>query len=517
MRFSLQTLRPILAALGVFALMAAAGVYLIVSEFSLVVRLLAAAGVLLLGMVVALDPEDVLRRLTAQRMLYSGNTAVMVVAFIGILAVLNALGTRFSERWDLTASGQYTLSEKTTDILARLDQPIKVTGFFQNEDSRKREAEDLLKEYRVRSDGKIESEFVDPELEPARAISAGVRDEGTLVFQLGDKRQTTAGVSEQEFTTVLLKLTRPERKKVYFTQGHGERSLEAADQNGYSQVKTALDQDNVEVKTVNLMTEQKVPADAAVLVIAGPAKDFLDEEKQAIKDFLAGGGKLLLLQDPRVNMSLDDLFTQWKLSVGKDPVVDPSSAFLGDAGVPVVQQYGFHPITENMRVASFFPFVASVSYPKERIEGVSMVPLAESTERSWVETDPQAARFDEGKDTRGPVAIALVLEAGASNPERATDAGQPSKPRKTRVVIFGDSDFVANNFLRVPSGNLDLFLNSVNWLAESEELITIRPKERDNRQMFLTGTQFNLILVTSTIFLPLAVAVAGVAVWWTRR
>lgn len=516
MPLGMHTLRPIVAIVGVLSLVAAVGAFLVFEDFNLPVRILAAAGVLLVGTYVALDPEDVWRRLTAQRALYGGNAALMVAAVVGILVLVNALGTRFSQRWDLTSSGQFTLSERTQQILERLEQPVQVSAFFENEDPSRTRAEDLLKEYQVRAGGKVRYEFVDPEAAPGKAIQLGVRDFGAMVFQQGDRRQTTTGITEQEFTAALLKLTRPDRKKVYFTQGHGERSLDSAEQDGYAEVKRTLEQDNYEVKTTNLMTEQRVPADAAAVIIAGPTKDFLNEEKQELRDYLAAGGKIIFLRDPRVEVKLDELFSQWGISLGNDPVIDPGSAFLGDPATPVIQRYAPHPIVENLRAASFFPLAAPVHLPREPTEGVQIVPLAQSTDQSWVETDPQTAQFDEGKDQRGPVAMAVVVEAGATTTDQSRPAASP-QPRRTRVVIVGDSDFVANNFLRVPAGNLDLFVNAVNWLAESEELISIRPKERDNRQMLLTNTQINLLLVTSAIFLPLVVLSAGAAVWWARR
>jgi ABC-type uncharacterized transport system involved in gliding motility auxiliary subunit len=87
------------------------------------------------------------------------------------------------------------------------------------------------------------------------------------------------------------------------------------------------------------------------------------------------------------------------------------------------------------------------------------------------------------------------------------------------VVIFGDADFVSNqiNQLPIQSNNRDLFLNAANWLAEQEDLINVRARPTETRQMLLQGWQSNLIFYSSVLFLPLAVLAAGVAVWWSRR
>jgi len=89
-----------------------------------------------------------------------------------------------------------------------------------------------------------------------------------------------------------------------------------------------------------------------------------------------------------------------------------------------------------------------------------------------------------------------------------------------RLVVFGNSEFVANSGLSMMAGqvgNADLFLNAVNWAAEEETLISVRSKPPTNRQIFLTGLQLRLVFLITVVLLPLAVIAAGVIVWWRRR
>src|SRR5262249_29415693 len=148
------------------------------------------------------------------------------------------------------------------------------------------------------------------------------------IFQQGDRKETTTGLTEQDFTSSLLKLTRSDQKKVYFVQGHQERDPDSADQPGYNSAVQALKQETYTVDKLNLLASQKVPDDAAVLVIAGPKAPFLDPEKQALDDYLARGGKVFLLIDPRQDVGLQDLLAKWYITVGNDLVIDPAQNYL---------------------------------------------------------------------------------------------------------------------------------------------------------------------------------------------
>jgi ABC-type uncharacterized transport system involved in gliding motility auxiliary subunit len=124
--------------------------------------------------------------------------------------------------------------------------------------------------------------------------------------------------------------------------------------------------------------------------------------------------------------------------------------------------------------------------------------------------------FDEAKgDKRGPVSIA----AAASAPVTAAPADKSetgaAKP-ETRVVVFGDSDFASNLALGV-SGNKDLFMNAVNWLAQQENLIAIRPREADDRRLTMTASQQLQVIILALFLVPLAVLGTGVYAWWRRR
>jgi ABC-type uncharacterized transport system involved in gliding motility auxiliary subunit len=510
--FSTESLRLPLAALGIFGILAGVGALLVENQFGLLERVLIAAGVLLLGIYVALDPEDVWAKLTGRGAIYSGNTLVLAAAALVIIGFFNVLGSRYSNKIDLTANQQFTLSDQSIKLAQNLPAPVKATAFLTSNDSRKSDLQTLLNDYSARSGGKLTFEIIDPETRPSDAIAAGITEVPTIIYQMGDKKQNSSGTTERDVSTALVKLQRPE-KKVYFTSGHGERSLTGFDQPDFSQIKQALERDNFTTAQLNLITTRTIPDDAAEVIIAGPTTPFLPEEKDVLRAYLDNGGKLFILVGPPSQADFNDLLSKYQVSVNSNlVVVDPSQGFRGDARVPVVGAYGSHAITKQLRVATLYPFTGSITVPAASTGDATVVALAQSSDQSWGNTNLQQIQRAP-TDPAGPLPLAVAIEA---NQTGAAPAGQAAT-KGARIVLVATPELVANQSLAVGAGNQDLFLDSANWLAEQDNLIDVRAPEAISRTMVLIPWQSNLIRWSSILFLPLAVLAAGVAVWWTRR
>src|SRR5919197_6538093 len=135
--FSLDALRLPLAALGAVGILAGLGAWLVNGQFDLLPRILIAAGILLVGIYVALDPEDVWARLTGRSALASGNTLVIAAAALVILGLVNVLSSRYQSKWDLSANQQFTLSDQSVRLIQNLTDPVKTTVYMSPSDSRK--------------------------------------------------------------------------------------------------------------------------------------------------------------------------------------------------------------------------------------------------------------------------------------------------------------------------------------------------------------------------------------------
>ncbi len=509
-----------LALVGAVVAMTAAGT---ITRLAMALYLLAAV---LLASFLAPRIEEI-GELLSSRTARQGSTVVAFsVAVIGILVLINVVGDRYSQQLDITAARQFTLSDQTLKVIEQVDQPVRITAFFP-EDDFVQGAEDLLGRY-ARQSPHITLEVIDPLRQRAAAEQAGIRSIPVTIFELGERREETLGLSEQDFTSALLKLTHPEQKKVYFLTGHNERDPEGFDQNGYSGVAEALRRENYVVEKLSLVSEREVAADAAVVVLAAPRTPLLDFETAALRDYLDGGGALLIVADPQGETDLNAVVEGWGVSLRDDLVVDPGRYVPPDAGLIIpFPQFG-HRISSSLPTTTVLSLARSLALEENPPEELEVRPLLMTTDQAWGETKvaQQAVEFDEGEDHQGPLTVAVAINkrvpvpsfAGGQPPPTPTPVLEGAEPeRKGRLVVLGDSDFAANGLLRQLPTNLDLVINSVNWLAEEEELISIRATPANVAPVVLNRQQNILVFYITVVFVPVAVMLLGVVVWWQRR
>jgi ABC-type uncharacterized transport system involved in gliding motility auxiliary subunit len=272
-----------------------------------------------------------------------------------------------------------------------------------------------------------------------------------------------------------------------------------------------------------------VPEGATALIIAGPTSDLLPEEIEAIRRYLARAGKLMVLVDPAVGSqatvmpNLEGLLKEWSIELGANVVVDVSGA-TNDPCIAVAASYPSHAITDRFATLTVYPLARSVN-TTTGATGRAAQPVVQTGARSWAETNVGSLTSDvpvelqpESGDMPGPVTIAAAVSApieAPASPDGAAPAEDAPRP-ETRVVVFGDSDFATNAYGGLP-GNSNLFANAVNWLAQQEDLIAIRPTAAADRRVSLTADQQRLVFLTSVLFVPLAVFAAGIYTWWRRR
>jgi gliding motility-associatede transport system auxiliary component len=484
-------------------------------------------GVALLLLSLALNTGEARSAMGTRTARYGAGAAVMALLALGIVVAANAISLRHSVRWDFTENKRNSVSPQTIQVLRTLKAPVSAIAFFRSDTPGKKTAEDLLTQYATYSRGKFTWRLEDTDRAPALARQYGVESYGTVVLEGGPAGQTRTekvqDAEEEKLTNAIVKITRADKRVVYVLKGHGEREIGSTDRGGFSQAKEQMEKANYEVKDLFLARDPKIPDDAAIVMVPSPKTDLFPQELAALDGYIAKAGKVFLMAAPFQADTTMKYLTKYGIVVDEDVVIElnPIGQVFGVGPlVPVVGQYEPHPITKDMAgVMTLFPLTRSLAPAKALPKGVQASSLAQTSRQSWGETDKNV--FQTGKATpdpnekTGPLSVALVATVDAQ-PDPKAEGDAAKKTPKARIVVVGTADFASNQFLGA-QGNRDFFLNVVSWLAEEEDLISIRAKDPKQNPVVLTSGQSRLVLGLPLLALPGAVLICGIAVIMQRR
>lgn len=453
--------------------------------------------------------------LKARQTKYAAYAAVYILVVVTIISIVNVLANRYNKSYDATANKRYSLSEQTAKIVKGLKQDATITYFDQS--TRFDHAKDLLDQYKDLSP-KVRVAYVDPDKNPQVAREAGIRNYGTAVVQIGLKKEEAQSMTEEGITGAFIRDLKNNTRTVCFVTGHGERQIDDSDRTGYSRFRDLLKKDEYSSKSIDLLQKAEVPSDCTAVVMGGPSSDYQQPEVDAIQKYVEDGGRALFLLDPPLKMgrseitdndALTNVLAGWGVTLDKDLILDlnPIGQLAGlGPQVALVTNYDPHPIVNEMKgTATGFPISRSLEI--KNTDKTTVEKLFDSSSSSLATENLTSPQVDvrDPKNKKGPLTIAA---AGTYNTGKQNSQG--------RFVVVGSSDWASNSFINF-NGNHDLAANMVNWLASDEDLISIRPKEQEDRRVTMTKAQMNLVRTTSQFLLPLAVVVWGVSVWWKRR
>jgi ABC-type uncharacterized transport system involved in gliding motility auxiliary subunit len=451
----------------------------------------------------------------ARQTKYVAYATTYILIVVAVVVIANVLADRYNKSYDSTSNKRYSLSEQTAKIVKGLKQGATITYFQQS--TQFREGRDLLDEYQNLSP-KVHVTYVDPDKDPQVARAAGIRNLGTALVQIGDKKEVAKDMTEEGITGAIIRDLKNTTRTVCFVQGSGEHQLDDSEREGLSHFKDLLGKDDYETKAVDLLTKAEVPNDCTTLVVAGPTRNYEQPEVDAIKKYVEGGGRALFMLDPPLklgeseiadNDALTNLLESWGVTVQKNLILDlnPIGQIAGlGPQVALVTNYGTQPIVNEMRgEATGFPLSRSLEIKNTDKTNVEKMFDSSSTSLATDNLSSPKVNVNDPKNVKGPLILAA---AGTYNTGKENSQG--------RFVVVGGSTWAANRFINF-NGNSDLALNTINWLASDEDLISIRPKAQDDRRITMTGAQMNWIVITSQFLLPAIVIIGGVAVWWKRR
>ncbi len=488
-------MKTILWIAGILLILGGVFLRLVVASWNPGAIVLTSAGLLLILVFAVMNRKKLNGGAHARHLLYGFNLVVLVIVVLGLIGVINYVSTEYYHRWDLTANKEFTLSKETDKVLGRLRHKLVITAFFQ--EGTGTAIRELLSEYAYVSK-KVHYEVIDPDKEPTIAQGYGITTNGTLVVRYNGKTIKTQQATENGITNAVIRILRHRVITVCYLTGNGERSLtDATGVDGYHDFEQALTDQDYAVEPVLLPSVATVPSSCTLVVEAGAVKRFLPREINALKGYLDAGGNLFVMIDPRTSTGMIHLLASYGITIGNNVVLDQVVRLFQGPGLgvePLVTDYSKESaITRDFKGTTIFPLVRTVGAAGTHTMGRGIHPLAMTSKTSWADTDLKDL-FDKGtaqfglSDTRGPVSVAV---AGTIKPGRSA----------ARIAVFGTSKIAANKYLNALA-NKDLVMNTISWLVKEENLITIRPKESANQQMFLTAQQGSLIFYLTVVLIP---------------
>jgi ABC-type uncharacterized transport system involved in gliding motility auxiliary subunit len=453
--------------------------------------------------------------LKARQTKYAAYATVYILIVIAAVVIANVLADRYPKSYDATSNKRYSLSAQTAKIVRGLKSNATITYF--NQSTRFHDGKDLLDEYANLSP-KVHVDYIDPDKDPQAAREAGIREFGTAVVQVGAKRDTAKSMTEEGITGSFIRDLKSNTRTVCFASGSGEHQLDDSDREGLSHFKDELTKDDYASKNIDLLQKAEVPSDCTTLVIAGPTRNYEQPEVDAIKKYVEDGGRALFMLDPPLklgreeiadNDALTNLLQSWGVTMDKDLILDlnPIGQIAGlGPQVALVTDYGSQPIVDEMKgMATGFPLSRSIEI--KSTDKTSVEKLFDSSGSSLATSNLNSPAVDvnDPKNKKGPLTLAA---AGTYNTGKENSQG--------RFVVVGSSSWIANRFIGF-NGNDDLAVNTINWLSSDEDLISIRPKEQEDRRITMTRAQLSWVRAISQFALPGVIVIAGVFVWWKRR
>jgi len=553
----------IVGALGAVMVVSFIAFRLVTGTFDPIWSGIGGAGAALLLLYLWLDRDDLESAVSSRGARYSSMSVLLFVVASGVVVAANMLADRYDKRWDATVNRLHTLSDQSTKVAAGLSRDVEIVGFFPALSPEGVEFEELVESFQEHSD-KLSFRRVDPLKEPLAAQEFNVSNSfGTVVLAAGeDQQRLETEFDEESLTNALVRLDSGQDHILCFTEGHGEREVDdELTAPGIGVLILKLEGQNYTVKEFVPLRDQ-VPADCEVVVLADPQQPLLPQEIEILSRHVLSGGALVAMLEPGRSHGFAASLERFGLLVGDDLVLEQNPSYQlmgGDLSYIILTEdsFDFHPIAEGFDGLVLMRDARSVSMAPP-IDGARVQLIARTTEQGWAETDLEAlfatgtAQPDLNSDIVASVPLMAVVDIidpagipvgvttleGAAlegvevvDPDApgdaatdATDAATDDSPAVDeswrrpggRLVVFGDSDFVAND-LMTQANNQDLFLNTIAWLVGEEDQIAIRPNEVSRATLSLTFAQGFVVWGLSVFVVPFLAVMAGVGSWRRRR
>ncbi|MDE5700080.1 MAG: Gldg family protein [Lachnospiraceae bacterium] len=456
---------------------------------------------------------------------YSSVTVCVVTALV---VVINLIAVRLPERYtniDVTSNKMYTLTEQTRDILRALDEEIDIY-VIQAESSADTTIVQTLKGYADAS-SHIQVTYIDPVVNPQfvnKYTTGSITTDSIIVesskrykiisyqdlyeteFDYTTYQQNVTGYdAEGQLTSAIDYCISENMPKIYMIAGHNEYTLDAGFQ-------TAIEKENIETETINLMNYDAVPEDAECILIHAPESDLSQDDADKIIAYLNEGGKALITTD-YIGIELPNLeriVEEFGMSFQNGYAVDNDSNHYYQEPTYLLPEVGYAPETEgltDMYTYLLAPFAQGIGITDEEAEDIIYTKLLTGSDSSLIKTNVQNAAvytYEEG-DIEGPVCIGVKAEKTVGD-------------RDSVLYVFTSARMFMDNIdLAVSGNNKKLFSNIMSTMAEHETSVSIPAKSYQTERLIVSAQEVIFFGVAMVIVVPLALIAVGIVIWLNRR
>ena len=434
---------------------------------------------------------------------------VLLLSLVGMAAWLS---TRHTKTVDVSYGQRNTLTEATQSLLKSVKEPLSFVAYLSEDKTKLHTGMRKLVAKYQQFKPNTSLEIVDPNLNPERAKADNVLAEGRVILKLGEQSEKLAAVDENTVANTIQRILRNTIPRVIILEGHQERSVFDESNSGMSKLLERLSERGFRVQPHNILKTQSIPEDSSFVIIASPLKDYLKTEVDVLLEYVAAGGNLLWLTEPRTLGGLDSLSQRLGLSILEGTLLDSNQSLqemLGikhPAVIPVIQFS--HSLLKDMTSPTLFPFATVVEKSSEAQTDWTYSPLLSSGEGSWLETAALSGEvtpdYTSG-DLPGPLSLAMTLTRN-------------KQQREQRIVVIGDSDFLLNQFIGAAGGgNLTLANKLFDWLSNGDQLLKIKPSRAPDTIVAMPGKSLTYLALLFLIGIPTLLISIGTLRWWVRK
>lgn len=424
------------------------------------------------------------------------NNALMAVIFVFIIVLVNLIARQYYLRLDYSTEGRFTLAPQSKAVAKSISDVVTVR-YFGHEASRESERmRELMESYRYLNRNII-YELFDLDSSPVLAGKYDIKEYGSLAVESAAGVFTDRGAEEETITNLLIRATLSREKVVRYLSGHGERDFESTtDRGGYGLLGATIRSMGYRLEPLNLLAEGAVPIGTDLLIIAAPATGLAEAEFKMLEAYRASGGKFIVLNEGPGPM--DGFLASLGVKMHPWPIYDEQNVAGADPSSPLVIKYYSSPVTDGFSLSTIFPGVYEVAR-SDRHTGFSITPLVLSSRDSWYEKNGDGRMQEDEEEGFS----SLVVTVGRQD-------------ELMKVIIIGDSDFVSNAYYTT-EGNINLFMNALNWLVGEGRLTSMAPRSRTVIPMYITDEQSRLIRLLVSFGIPALIIIVGTVMFLKRR